>query len=50
MNEGIKKNIKREIKYWQDYLTEKQETLSEDEINKVLEKLGSLYELLELLE
>lgn len=50
MNEGFKKGIKKEIKYWEDLITEKQkeESLTEEELNEILEKLDSLYELLNI--
>lgn len=46
MNEGIRKKIVRDIQLLEQYLTENQVDMSEDEINEVLDGLDQLYELL----
>ncbi len=50
MNEGIKKEIRKQIQKIKNYLKENEEKLTEEEINEALEEIASQMEMLELLD
>lgn len=50
MNEGIKKEIRKQIQKIKDYLKENEGKLTEEEINEALEEIASQIEMLELLD
>ncbi len=50
MNQGLLKSYRAQLEKLKNYLKENANQLTEDEINQVLERIGSLVELIELLE
>ena len=50
MNQGLLKSYRAQLEKLKIYLKENADQLTEDEINQVLERIGSLVELIEMLE
>jgi hypothetical protein len=50
MNQGLLKSYKAQLEKLKAYLRENLNQLSEDEVNQLLERTGSLVELIEMLE